>query len=280
MTEKDALKSVRKTQTFSDYTDKGVIKYNEYNGLDKWSMGHIKDGRIYAVVPPKIYKKVMEGEELHAEFFFDQMTFDKYVDPKTGSFDASELGKALQVKPYQDLTQKRFMDGRGEYRNSVLCFDFQKNYNEHFKTPVSVCEANTQFGGGGANQAYINKDVFVDLQKKGLLKVNKYASLYKTGKNYIIDKTEYNKIDSLSQKRVKYCIENKKDHPNKKLRDEGFAMNEKVGGTPFDKKGSTGPKKKSLSDLKADVSKKRESMPSKGTARPRTPEIRDYGRVM
>lgn len=59
---------------------------NEYNGKDNLEIGKIQDDHIYALVHDGQLNKLDQGE-IAPEYFFDQSTFDKYVDPKTGEFD-------------------------------------------------------------------------------------------------------------------------------------------------------------------------------------------------
>ena len=168
MTEEELLKKATQYQSFSPE------KWNEYNGLDNLFIGNIKDDKIYALVHDGDLADLNAGKSSSIEYFFDQATYDKYVDPQTGEFDAQKLSEALQVKPYQsdDMAGK---DGHAEYKNSIVCF----KKNGEIKTPIGTCEANTQFGGGGAHEAFIPEEESRKLQENGILQYDREASNYK-----------------------------------------------------------------------------------------------------
>lgn len=86
---------------------------NEYNGKDTLATGRIKDNYIYVLVHDGQLNSLNNGEPISAEYFFDQATYDQYVDPKTGNFDSKKLSEALQVKPYQSYDMMNG-DGHGE----------------------------------------------------------------------------------------------------------------------------------------------------------------------
>lgn len=202
---------------------------NEYNGKDNLEIGKIQDDHIYALVHDGQLNKLDQGE-IAPEYFFDQSTFDKYVDPKTGEFDSQALSEALQVQPFPDNATG---DG-AEYRTSIACF----NVNGDIEAPMGYCEANTQFGGGGAHEVYIPHNESSQYQQSGALEYNKEASLINTGKNNNIDGESYRSIDNTSKARVDNCAENNTPHPDleqcqKDGRYKPFHENERINGDVF-----------------------------------------------
>ena len=137
---------------------------NEYNGKDTLATGRIKDNYIYVLVHDGQLNSLNNGEPISAEYFFDQATYDQYVDPKTGNFDSKKLSEALQVKPYQSYDMMNG-DGHAEYRNSIACFKVNGTAN----VLMGYCEANTQFGGGGAHEAFIPDKESIQYQESGIL---------------------------------------------------------------------------------------------------------------
>ena len=205
---------------------------NEYNGLDSFSMGSIHDDRIYALVHDGNLADLEAGRSSGIEFFFDQATYDKYVDPSSGVFDAQALSEALQVKPFQSDAMA-MTDGHAEYRNSIACFD----RNGEIETPLGVCEANTQFGGGGAHEAFIPEEESRSLQDSGALKYNSEASHIHTGENYVVSADDYDRIQAASDERCENCEEKGLSHPEPEACQNGFEKNPAIEGTPFDSKG-------------------------------------------
>lgn len=144
------LSEAEEYQTFSnDPLDKNYK--NTYSGYDNLSISSIKDEHIYAVIHDGNIAQIKNGEPLNVSYFFDQATYDKFVDPSTGEFDATALSEALQLDPA----------GYPSYRNSIACFDVhpEKVSGGVLKLPSGICTANTQFGGGGGHQAFAPKDI-------------------------------------------------------------------------------------------------------------------------
>ena len=144
------LSEAEEYQTFSnDPLDKNYK--NTYSGYDNLSISSIKDEHIYAVIHDGNIAQIKNGEPLNVSYFFDQATYDKFVDPSTGEFDATALSEALQLDPA----------GYPSYRNSRACFDVhpEKVSGGVLKLPSGICTANTQFGGGGGHQAFAPKDI-------------------------------------------------------------------------------------------------------------------------
>ena len=224
MTDELLLKKAAEYQSFSP----GSSRWNEYNGLDKLSIGSIQDNRLYALVHDGNLADLRAGRPSKIEYFFDQATYDKYVDRTTGKFDAKALSEALQVKPYQS-EKMASTDGHAEYRNSIACFDRTRN----IRTPVGTCKANTQFGGGGAHQAFIPAEVSTSLQENGILKYNDKASNIHTGQNYSIGADAYGKIQTASDERCINCEEKGLQHPEPEACQNGFELNPDVDGEPF-----------------------------------------------
>lgn len=115
MSDEELLQLAESYQSFNPRSG----RWNEYNGLDKLSVGNIQDNRMYALVHDGNLADLEKGKSSGIEYFFDQATYDKYVDPVTGKFDAKALSEALQVKPYQ-CPEMAATDGHAEYRNSIL----------------------------------------------------------------------------------------------------------------------------------------------------------------
>lgn len=229
MTDEELLHLATEAQSFSL---SGSIRRNEYNGLDNLSMGSIQDDRMYALVHDGILNDLEAGNTAGIEYFFDQATYDRYVDPVTGEFDAKALSEAMQVKPYRS-SKMRSEDGHAEYRTSIVCFDRTGD----IRTPVGVCEANTQFGGGGAHEAFIPAEESRALQANGTLRYNSAASNIHTGQNYSIGADEYRKIRVSSIKRRLNCKEKGLQHPEQEACQNEFELNPDVGGTPFNTTG-------------------------------------------
>ena len=224
MVDEEILRKAIQYQSFSPRSG----KRNEYNGLDNLSIGYIQDKHLYALVHDGNLNDLKEGKPSRIEYFFDQATYDKYVDSRTGKFDAKVLSEALQVKPYQS-SEMASTDGHAEYRYSIVCFDRKGDV----KAAVGICEANTQFGGGGAHQAFIPAEVSEALQANGVLKYNSGASNIRTGQNYIIGADDYGKIQAASDERCENCEEKGLEHPEPEACKNGFPFNPAINGTPF-----------------------------------------------
>lgn len=236
MSDEELLQLAERAQSF----DPRSGNRNEYNGLDKMAVGNIQDTRIYALVHDGNLADLKKGKALKIEYFFDRATYDKYVDPVTGKFDSKALSEALQVKPYQS-PDMAVTDGHAEYRNSIACFDRRGD----IRTPVGYCEANTQFGGGGAHQAFIPSSESKALQEKGILKYNAEASNIHTGTNYSIGADEYGKIQSVSDERCQNCEDKNLQHPEPEACTGGFAPNPRINGTSFNATGISDTREKS-----------------------------------
>ena len=206
---------------------------NEYNGKDTLATGRIKDNYIYVLVHDGQLNSLNNGEPISAEYFFDQATYDQYVDPKTGNFDSKKLSEALQVKPYQSYDMMNG-DGHAEYRNSIACFKVNGTAN----VLMGYCEANTQFGGGGAHEAFIPDKESIQYQESGILVYNRDKSLIHTGINNKVDSDAYAEIDVTSTIRVNNCKKNNAKHPNlDQCKDDDdyhpFESNEHIAGSMF-----------------------------------------------
>lgn len=224
MTDMELLERATEYQSFSPGKS-----WNEYNGLDDLFVKHISDNKIYALIHDGNLADLEAGKSTNIEYFFDQATYDAYVDSQTGKFDAGKLSEALQVKPYQSDIMA-ITDGHAEYRNSIACFEV----NGDIRTPVGICEANLQFGGGGGHQAFIPDEEAHKLQESGVLKYNSQLSAIHTGQNYFLDAEQYEKIQALSDERCMNCENNGLRHPEPDLCAKGFDKNQVVYGKPFE----------------------------------------------
>ena len=214
-------------QTFSN--DPLDVNYlNTYSGCDDLSISPIQDEYIYAVIHDGNIAQIEKGEPLNVSYFFDQATYDKFVDPSTGAFDAAALSEALQLDPA----------GYPTYRNSIACFkvNHENVSGGVLSLPTGICSANTQFGGGGGHQTFAPKDISMDLQKSGALQINQERSHFHTGINTAVSAERQAIVDAGVAERQNNCIENGTPHHDISITySAGFDPTpDLVGGQPFD----------------------------------------------
>ncbi|MBQ4187970.1 MAG: hypothetical protein II642_08805, partial [Firmicutes bacterium] len=94
----DYLDEAERFQSFR-YDPLNPDNQNRYTGLDDLSISSIQDDHIYAVIHEGNVTEIRDGKPVSASYFFDQATYDKFVDPETGKFDACALNEALQLDP-------------------------------------------------------------------------------------------------------------------------------------------------------------------------------------
>lgn len=213
-------------QTFSN--DPLDVNYlNTYSGFDDLSISPILDEHIYAVIHDGNIAQIENGEPLNVSYFFDQATYDKFVDPSTGEFDAAALSEALQLDPA----------GYPNYRNSIACFDVNPKglSGGVLMLPTGICTANTQFGGGGGHETFAPKDISADLQKNGVLQINREKSHFHTGVNTSVSPEKQAVVDAGVAERQNYCIVNDTPHHDTSVTyTTGFESTpDLVGGQPF-----------------------------------------------
>lgn len=221
------LREAEGFQTFSN--DPLDVNYlNTYSGCDDLSISPIQDEHIYAVIHDGNIAQIENGEPLNVSYFFDQATYDKFVNPSTGEFDAAALSEALQLDPA----------GYPNYRNSIACFDVNPKgvSGGVLKLPTGVCTANTQFGGGGGHQTFAPKDISADLQNSGVLQINCEKSHFHTGVNTAVSSEKQAIVNAGVAERQNYCIVNDTPHHDTSVTyTTGFESTpDLVGGRPFD----------------------------------------------
>ena len=182
----DYLDEAERFQSFR-YDPLNPDNQNRYTGLDDLSISSIQDDHIYAVIHEGNVAEIRDGKPVSVSYFFDQATYDKFVDPETGKFDACALSEALQLDP----------GDYSNYRNSIACFDVhpEKLPDGDLKLPTGTCTANTQFGGGGGHQAFAPKDISADLQSSGVLQINPDRSHFHTGTNTEVTPEKKDMVD-------------------------------------------------------------------------------------
>ena len=94
------LSEAEEFQTFT-YYENDLDRSNSYTGYDDLSISSIKDEHIYAVIHDGNIAQIENGEPLNISYFFDQATYDKFVDPSTGEFDKDEYQVLLVADKYQ-----------------------------------------------------------------------------------------------------------------------------------------------------------------------------------
>ena len=77
------LKEAEDFQTFT-YDSSNQDDWNTYTGYDELSISPIQDEHIYALVHQGNIDEIEKGIPLNVKYFFDQATYDKFVDPLTG----------------------------------------------------------------------------------------------------------------------------------------------------------------------------------------------------
>ena len=220
------LKEAEEFQTFT-YDPSDMDNWNTYSGYDELSISSIQDNHIYALVHPGNIAEINNKEPLNVKYFFDQVTYDKFVDPLTGKFDATALSEALQLDP----------QGYPNYRDSIVCFDVhpEKVSGGVLQLPSGTCWANTQFGGGGAHQTFAPRDISADLQTCGALQINLEKSHFNTGTNTAVSAERQADIDIGVDERQNNCITNGTSHHDTTVSySKGFTPTpDLVGGQPF-----------------------------------------------
>ena len=228
----DYLDESERFQTFR-YAPLNPELQNAYTGLDQLQISSIQDDHIYALIHDGNIAQIENGEPVSVSYFFDQATYDKFVDPTTGEFDACALSEALQLDP----------GGYSNYRDSIACFDVhpEKLPDGDLKLPTGTCTANTQFGGGGGHQAFAPKDVSADLQSSGVLQVNPDRSNFHTGTNTEVTPEKQDMVDHGVEERQKNCLQNMTPHHDTSVDyPHGFTPTPNlVGGEAFQSNGNT-----------------------------------------
>ena len=223
-------------QTFSNDPMDADHYMNSYSGFDNLKAAPITDQHIYALVHDGNIAQMNGNKPLDVCYFFDQATYDKFVDPKTGKHDAAALNDALQLDPA----------GYPTYRDSIICFDVhpEKAKGGVLKLPVGTCTANTQLGGGGAHEAFAPKDISIDLQNSGVLEVNRSKSHLHTGYNTKVEPVRQAKVQKAIAERQQNCIDNGTKHHNTgtKYANEFTPTPNQVAGKPFEATKETGTK--------------------------------------
>ncbi len=222
------LKEAERFQSFSNNPMDLDTYNNTYSGCDELRISPIRDDHIYAVIHDGNIKQLEMGEPLDVKYFFDQATYDKFVDPSTGQFDATALSEALQLDPA----------GYPTYRGSIACFDVHpENVSGGvLELPTGICTANTQFGGGGGHQTFAPKDISADLQRSGALQINCEKSHFHTGINTTVSPERQALVDAGVAERQNYCIVNNTPHHDASATfATGFeATPDLVEGQPFE----------------------------------------------
>ncbi len=199
----EKLEMIKKAQSFNGVGEDA----NKYVGQDNFRCITIPKGqRLYSFQPDIQYEKMRKEKKIVPftfEFFFDQATYDRFVNK--GTFDSTEVAEYLQVGYYMDPL---FTDGHGEYRDSIYAFDLL----EDIRVPVGVCLANNQFGDGEGHQCYIPKDMAIKLQEENLLVFNEEASLIDKGINKYITAERCQQIDDAVDNKLNYCEKNNLKH--------------------------------------------------------------------
>ena len=164
----------------------GAYRYQgggSYPGHDELQNGVIAYG-----VPTTFYATRWDDKQLDSGFFTDQATID--ACSKDGVLDSNKLGESLQTSPsgyktdgtykvqkpicraYEvdwDRLDQLSTENPRVYKNLTNPDDLSPD-GRGIKCAFGKAEANPQFGDGGGNQYYIDKETFRDGVRRGVFK--------------------------------------------------------------------------------------------------------------
>lgn len=158
---------------------------DSYPGHDSYQNGVIPNGSDLT-----IYCTKWEDGQLASGYFTDKGTVDSCTH--NGVLNANELGEALQT------ASSNYGTNGGDYQHKPYCTAYDVDWdrlnelksenpelygrltnpdgmspgNDGLKCAYGRAEANPQYGNGGGNQYYIDKDAFNDAVKEGVFKEN------------------------------------------------------------------------------------------------------------
>ena len=191
-------KASKRSSAEKAYDTQGVKKDGQYPGHDVFQNGVIKHGE-----PFTIYTTRWDEKQLDSGFFTDQGEIDRCTHD--GRLNNNELGDRLQTSPSNRDT------AGGDYQQKPICraytidwdrLDELKTENPRIynsltnpdglseggndiKCAFGKVEANPQYGKGGANQYYIDKELFNEAKNAGVFKIDEDKSFSEAKGNLV-----------------------------------------------------------------------------------------------
>ena len=206
-----------------------------YSQHDNFQNGVLKNGQaatFYRQVTDDELKGIKNGKSNINSFLTDENTVKPCVD-ENGVANQNALSNKTQTEPYVRVDHQNghngwYEDENANYRNGIAAFDVnwdklnapenrdlkERLCNPDGRSPGSndikmaygTAEANKQFGEGGGNQYYLDRDTFNEAVNRGIFE-------YNPNKSYVGDKCQNTSVPMKEAAHGKALAENDSREP-------------------------------------------------------------------